>query len=138
MTPSSKAVRILVIDDDDSVRVLLRQTLARAGHEVSEARDGNEAILVFKANPAQLIITDVLMPEKDGIEAIREFRRSHPGVKIIAISGGGRIDPKMCLLMAKKVGADRVLSKPFQAQSLLSMVEELFATPADAPAAAPR
>ena len=98
---------------------------------MSEARDGNEAIRVFKATPAQLVITDILMPEKDGIEAIREFRRTNPGVKIIAISGGGRIDPKMCLLMAKMVGADRVLSKPFQPEPLLSMVRELLAEPND-------
>jgi DNA-binding response OmpR family regulator len=126
MASNPTFVRILVIDDDDSVRFLLRQTLARAGHDVSEARNGNEAHQVFKEKPTQLVITDVLMPEKDGIEAIREFRENNPEVKIIAISGGGRIDPKMCLMMAKHVGADRVLSKPFEAEALLSMVRELF------------
>jgi DNA-binding response OmpR family regulator len=132
MAPSPQPLRTLVVDDDDSVRVLLRQTLTRAGHEVSEARDGNEALRVFRATPAHLVITDILMPEKDGIETIREFRRNNPLVKIIAISGGGRIDPKMCLLMAKMVGADRVLPKPFEPQLLLAMVQELLGATKDA------
>jgi DNA-binding response OmpR family regulator len=126
MATSSQPARILIVDDDDSVRVVLRQALVRAGYEVIEAADGNEAVRLFKDAPAKLVITDILMPEKDGIETIREFRRTNPGVKIIAISGGGRIDPKMCLLMAKMVGADRVLPKPFQSQTLIAVVQELL------------
>jgi DNA-binding response OmpR family regulator len=126
MATSSQPARILIVDDDDSVRVVLRQALVRAGYEVIEAADGNEAVRLFKEAPAKLVITDILMPDKDGIETIQEFRRTNPGVKIIAISGGGRIDPKMCLLMAKMVGANRVLPKPFQAQTLLAAVRELL------------
>jgi CheY-like chemotaxis protein len=132
MTPASNPLRILVIDDDDAVRYLLRKALTLAGHEISDARDGNEAIRLFKDRPAQLVVTDILMPEKDGIEAIRELRRNCPEVKIIAISGGGRIDPKMCLLMAKHVGADRVLPKPFDAHALLAVVQDLFPDTLDA------
>jgi CheY-like chemotaxis protein len=125
MDPSP--TRILVVDDNEAFRVLLRQTLRKAGYEVAEACDGDEALRLFTANPVRLVITDVLMPEKDGIETIRALRRGGPPVKILAISGGGRLEPRMCLSLAKMIGADRVLAKPFEPEPLLAIVRELVA-----------
>ncbi len=134
---STNANHILVADDDDQVRMLLKRVLVKAGYEVSEARNGNEAVRLFKQRPAALLITDLIMPDKEGIETIQEFRRNQTPVKIIAMSGGGRLDQNMYLSMAKKIGADRVLSKPFMPQELLKVVQELIVpvSPAVAPAA---
>jgi DNA-binding response OmpR family regulator len=122
---SANAVHVLVADDDDQVRMLLRRVLTKAGYDVSEARNGNEALRVFRQKPAAVLITDLIMPDKEGLETIQEFRRSHTPVKIIAMSGGGRLDQNMYLSMAKKIGADHVLSKPFTPQDLLSAVQSL-------------
>jgi YesN/AraC family two-component response regulator len=78
-------------------------------------------------NPSPIILTDIVMPEMEGIQTIVEFRRTYPGVKIIAVSGGGRISPDQYLLMATKLGAHRVFSKPFKTSELLAAVEELLA-----------
>ena len=122
---SANAIHILVADDDDQVRMLLKRVLVKAGYEVSEARNGNEAVRLFTQKPAALLITDLIMPDKEGIETIQEFRRNQTPVKIIAMSGGGRLDQNMYLSMAKKIGADRVLTKPFMPQELLKVVQEL-------------
>jgi CheY-like chemotaxis protein len=81
--------RILLIDDDEPVRTTLRLTLEHFGHTVIEARDGTEGLALFQHANADLVITDIVMPEKDGLEVLRELRRMHPSVKIIAISGPG-------------------------------------------------
>ena len=83
--------RILLIDDDDSVRRALRLTLTEFGHTVIEARDGQEGLKLFPQANADLVITDIVMPEKDGIEVLIELRKKQPPVNIIAISGGGRL-----------------------------------------------
>ena len=126
---SQSPIHILIADDDDQVRMLLKRVLVKAGYDVSEARNGNEAVRIFKQKSAALLITDLIMPDKEGIETIQEFRRNHTPVKIIAISGGGRLDQNMYLAMAKKSGADRVLSKPFMPQDLLTVVQELAGKP---------
>ena len=134
---SDNAIHILIADDDDQVRMLLKRVLVKAGYEVQEARNGNEALRIFHTKPVTLLITDLIMPDKEGIETIQEFRRNNSPVKIIAMSGGGRLDQNMYLSMAKKIGADRVLSKPFMPQDLLAVVQELAGIPAGAPAAVP-
>ena len=83
--------RILVVDDEDEIRMMLRQILEMEGYEVSDAANGRMAVNLFRNDPTDLIITDIIMPEKDGIETITELRRDYPDVKIIAITGGGRI-----------------------------------------------
>ena len=117
---------ILVIDDDDQFRGMLRQTLEHAGYEVTDAPNGKEGIRVFRENPADLVITDIIMPEKEGIETIKELRRDFPDVKIIAISGGGRIGPVSYLKMAKGLGAQCTLTKPIEREELLKTVMELI------------
>ena len=117
---------ILVIDDDESIRALLRSILEREGYRVIDADDGVEGVKQFRESPTDLVITDLIMPGKEGIETIREIRQEFPHVKIIAISGGGRIGPESYLKMAKMVGALRTLSKPFDRMVLLKTIEEVM------------
>ena len=117
---------ILVIDDDDQIRAMLRQMLDQAGYEVADAPDGKVAMRLHREVPAGLVITDLIMPEKEGIETIMELRRDFPEVKIIAISGGGRIEPEHYLQMAKGLGAMCSFTKPIERRKLLEAVEELL------------
>lgn len=117
---------ILVIDDDQTIRVLLRTILEREGYRVVDALDGNKGIKRYKERPTDLVITDLIMPGKEGIETIRDLRRGFPHVKIIAVSGGGRIGPESYLKMAKGVGALRTLSKPFDRTELIKTVKEVM------------
>ena len=118
--------RVLVVDDESSVRRLLRIVLERNGHDVDEAIDGNAAMKRIRTDPPDLIITDLIMPEKEGIETIMELRRDFPNLKIIAISGGGVIGALDYLKMATIVGAHRTFEKPFQMGELLQAVRELL------------
>lgn len=118
--------KILVIDDDDTVRLSVRLALEDAEHDVDEASNGAEGLDRLKVQMADLVVTDIFMPEKEGLETIDEIRRDYPQVKIIAISGGGRIDPQDYLEIAKQLGADRVLFKPFDIQLMLDVVDELL------------
>jgi CheY-like chemotaxis protein len=118
--------RILVIDDEEQPRRMLRSVLERAGYEVIEARDGNEGLQRFREAPTDVIITDLLMPEKEGLETIMDARREFPEVKIIAMSGGGRAGNLNFLEIARRLGAQRTLSKPFELQVLLAAVRELL------------
>ena len=117
---------ILVIDDDETVRLLLRNILEREGYRVLDAHEGYEGLKQFRENPTDLVITDLIMPGKEGIETIRDLRQEFPHVKIIAISGGGRISPESYLRMAKGVGALRALSKPFDRLELLKAIKEVM------------
>ncbi len=118
--------RILVIDDDPQIRTLLRKILERAGYEVIDAEDGVAGTDLYRESPTDLVITDILMPGKSGWEAILELRRDFPDVKIIAISGGGKLGPFSYLMMAKRFGARHIFSKPLQRNTLLAAVNELI------------
>lgn len=117
---------ILIIDDDNQFRTMLRKMVERNGYEVIEASDGKEGIKLYRKNPTDLIITDLIMPDKDGIETIQELRKDFPDVKIIAISGGGRLGPHDYLHLAKMLGAQRTLTKPIELDELLKAIEELL------------
>jgi CheY-like chemotaxis protein len=117
---------ILLVDDDEQFRSMLCESLKRAGYEVTEARDGSEGLRLYRDHSADLIITDLIMPEKEGLETIEEFRRNHPAVKIIAISGGSRHGPFDYLKMAKALGARQVLAKPFTRQEMLDAVIQVL------------
>ncbi len=119
--------RILIIDDDFFVRDMLERLMRKACFDVETAENGADALRLHRRNPVDLVITDILMPEKEGLETITEFRRFFPGVKVIAISGGGQIGPANYLKMAKLLGADRTFAKPMDTSQLLSTVEELLA-----------
>ncbi len=119
--------RILVIDDEYELRSMLRRMLEHAGHEVSEAVNGAAGIEIYERDAPDLIITDIIMPEKEGVETIIALRRANPALPIIAISGGGRLDATDFLSMAKKLGARRTLTKPFLREQLLEAVGECLA-----------
>jgi len=117
---------ILVIDDDEVIRSLLRSLLERDGYDVMEAENGKIGLKLIRENGADLVITDLIMPEKEGIETIRELRRDFSDVKIIAISGGGTIGPETYLQMAKGMGAHRVFEKPFKLKEMSEAIRELL------------
>ena len=119
--------RILIIDDEDELRSMLRQMLEQAGHAVTEAVNGAEGIRFYQQDTHDLIITDIIMPEKEGVETIIALRRADPNLPIIAISGGGRLEATDFLTMARKLGARRTLSKPFRRDQLLEAVGECLA-----------
>ncbi|MDN5941205.1 MAG: response regulator [Nitrospira sp.] len=121
--------RILVTDDDASVRRMVCRTLELAGFIVDEAPDGKVGLALFKKNPANLAVVDLFMPEKDGIETIMELKRTQPDVKIIAMTDGGQSGLISLGFAALALGADRVLSKPFQHEALLNTVLELLSMP---------
>ena len=118
--------RILVIDDEETIRDIFRQMLEMEGFEVAEAPDGREGMMLQRKRPADLVITDLIMPDKEGLETIKELREEFPQVKIIAVSGGGWMDAESYLLTAKRIGADRALTKPVGRKTLLTSVRELL------------
>ena len=119
--------QILIIDDEAPVRRFVARALEKQGHGLYEAADGGEALRILAARPIDLVITDLLMPETDGIETIMELRRLHPGIKIIAISGGGEYQSGTDFLKAAHaLGANRTFLKPFEWTKLLPAVQELL------------
>ncbi len=118
--------RILIIEDDAEVRELLGTLLSRDGHEISSAADGIEGIHAFRTDPADLIITDLVMPGKEGLETIVDLRREFPDLKIIAISGGGLDGQNNYLNAARLCGATLTFRKPFKNQELLDAVNGLL------------
>lgn len=118
---------ILVIDDESQIRSLLRKVLEREGYKVTEAADGVEGFLAYKRKSPDLVITDLTMPEKNGLETIQEMIDDNPQVRIIAISGGGQRFPEYFLDKAAKEGARKLLKKPFTNQELLTAVADALA-----------
>lgn len=116
--------RILVIDDDEILNGMIVQMLTEAGYEAEGARDGNRGLKLLESKPFDLIITDIVMPEKGGLEAILAIRRTNKTIPIIAISGGGKISPEQYLLLAQSFGADFAFQKPFSNESLLAAVRK--------------
>ena len=108
-----RLLRILVVDDDFHIRESLRIKLEQAGHTVRLAPDGAEAVKFLKREVFDIVVTDILMPDKDGFELIGDIRRKWPKVRIVAISGGGRIGTEQLLVAASGLGADAVIAKPF-------------------------
>ena len=113
---------VLVIDDEQQVRTLLRQALTGAGYEVVEAKNGRDGLKRYRKAPTDLVITDILMPDEDGLEATLELTREYPDAKVIAITGGS--GDRNFLDVAKLFGARRTLTKPFELDNLLAAVRE--------------
>ena len=118
---------ILVIEDDSAVRELLRRVLTRAGYAVREAADGQQGIHSYRTSPADLVITDLIMPRKEGLETIIDLKQEFPTLRIIAISGGDRENREDYLRTAELCGAARIFHKPFDTGDLLDAVAELLA-----------
>jgi YesN/AraC family two-component response regulator len=121
--------KILIIDDEEMVRDVLRQTLEREGYDVQAAADGEKGLSLFEEWQPDLVITDILMPGKEGLETIRELRTADPDVRIIAISGGGDRGDLNFLRAASMFGAVRTLSKPISRDDLLPMVRDIVGGP---------
>ncbi|MBN1475715.1 response regulator [Candidatus Sumerlaeota bacterium] len=117
---------ILIADDEREAREIIRKILERAGHGVTEASGGEEALRILRGGEVDLCILDILMPDKDGLEVIREVRKRMPDLRILAISGGGRQGSALYLSVAEKTGMAKALPKPFSAERLLSVVQELL------------
>ncbi len=117
--------KILVIDDDDLVRGMVCNALKKAGFDVIEASNGNEGVAKAQSEDPDVVVTDILMPDKEGIETILEIKATKAKIKIVAISGGGSSKNMTFLDMAKKAGAEKVLSKPFTLSVLLEAISSL-------------
>ena len=117
---------ILVIDDDDDLRDMLCIRLRSAGYMVTAAADGRSGMQAYYANKPDLVITDLVMPEKEGIEVIMELQKQNPKPFIIAMSGGGKLKPEAYLPTAKMLGADTIMEKPFSTSELLDSVKYLL------------
>jgi len=118
---------LLVIDDDAGLRKLMVRTLSGSKHRVFEAENGREGLKMMAEHKPDLVITDILMPQKEGIETIREVQERAPGTKIIAVSGGGVSHNLMFLDVARAFGAAAVLAKPFRPAQLVEAVEQVLA-----------
>ena len=117
--------QILLIDDDDLLRGVLAKALGHAGHDVIQAADGQQGIELSRATTVDLVITDLIMPVKEGVETIVQLRRERPQLPIIAISGGVT-NSEVYLKIAAKIGAKRILAKPFTPQELLATIREVL------------
>jgi CheY-like chemotaxis protein len=115
--------RILVIDDEPEVRDLIARMLEGVDREIVTAANGVEGLAIFDGQAVDVVITDIIMPEKEGIETILELKGRDPDVRIIAISGGGRISPEDHLRTAEALGARASVAKPFTRAQLLGAVE---------------
>jgi YesN/AraC family two-component response regulator len=118
---------ILIVDDEEQMRLALRRMLEKEGYSVREAENGDKAIRIHREKQADLIITDIIMPDKEGLGTIVELKSEFPDVKIFAMSGGGKNSPDQYLRMAKGLGVDRVFIKPFNREDILSAVAEILA-----------
>jgi len=116
---------IMIVDDDSQVRLMLRMTFEDAGYLVSDAADGKAALSLFHKDPVDVVITDILMPEMEGLETIIELRRAAPDLKVIAISGGGKVSAAGYLETAIQLGAVRTFKKPVDRDELVSAVDKL-------------
>jgi len=116
------SLSILIVDDDDQIREMLQLLLEAGGHRVEVAADGKVASRLIADRVFDLVLTDVLMPERDGLEFIGEVRKIQPAMKIIAMSGGGHIARESYLKIAKAFGANAVLEKPFSNTELMAAV----------------
>jgi CheY-like chemotaxis protein len=119
---------VLIVEDDKELREMLKLSLLRRNFTVLEAENGKAAITHFKPLITYLVVTDLIMPEEDGLKVVIKLRELKPSIKIIAISGGGKVGPGSYLNLAKALGADAIYSKPFSINDLITKIEQLLDT----------
>ena len=127
---------ILIVDDDPTVRLIAGELLRSDDHAIVEAEDGDEALRIVESIAVDLVVLDMLMPNKDGLETIIELRKRKPGIRILAISSGGRMEPGHLLRTAMVFGADECLDKPLRLETFARVVDSLL-NRQQAPAAEP-
>ena len=131
--PSTPLARVLVIDDNNDMLDMIKTVLVGGGYEVTVATDGGKGLEAQRQHASDLAITDIFMPQQDGIETIGLLKKEFPNIPIIAMSGGAKFVTRQTsvdyLATAAKFGADRVLRKPFDIDELLLAVQELLAKP---------
>ncbi len=130
-------VRVLLVDDELPIRVLLERVLERAGYEVEVAATGEEGLEAYRRAPADLVITDILLPEMDGLELICELRKDRPDLEIIAISGGGKVNAQNYLDSSTLFGAHHTIEKPFDIHAVVRLVGQLTRGEAQGPSNSP-
>lgn len=118
--------KILIIDDEPHILLMLKKMLERVGYEIEIATNGVEGIKLFKESGSDMVITDIIMPEKEGLETIREMRRIKSDLKIIAMSGGGKVSADNYLQIARIFGAAKSIAKPFTQKEMVSAVQSLM------------
>ncbi len=118
--------KILVVDDDDLIRDLIYEILEPNGYQILLADNGNKALEILDQEEVDLIITDIIMPDKEGIETIIDIKKKLPRAKIIAMSGGGQLDANSYLSIAKKLGVKATITKPFDPAKLIRTIEEVL------------
>lgn len=117
---------VLIVEDDKELREMLKLSLKRRSFTVMEAENGQDAIAHFKPSLTDLVVTDIIMPEEDGLKVVIKLRELKPSIKIIAISGGGKVGPGSYLNLAKALGADAIYPKPFSINELIAKIELLL------------
>ncbi|MEJ2629229.1 MAG: response regulator [bacterium] len=115
-----------MIDDEKVVRMAIKHKLLKEGHEVIEAEDGDDGIAKYRENPTDLIITDIIMPNKEGIETIKDLNDEFPDAKIVAMSGGGKINSQNYLDIVKKLNIIDVFEKSFEWEEMIKIVRKIF------------
>lgn len=118
--------KILLIDDDNHFREMFSELLRRNNYEVIETNDGRNALPLYENHQPDLVITDIIMPDKEGIETILDLKKKHPNAKIIAISGGGRTNAMDNLRSARLLGASLSFEKPFDHAEILDSISKLL------------
>lgn len=116
---------MLIVDDDADMRLSLKLALEMAGYSIELAADGREALAIQKQRPADVLITDIFMPESDGFEVIDAVRRGFPHTRIVVVSGGARLAKREYLLDAALMDVDAVLQKPFDVETLLRTLDTI-------------
>lgn len=117
---------IMIVEDDHDLREMLKLSLLQRKYTVIEASTGKEAIAKFKPSLIDLVVTDIIMPDEDGLKVIMKLKEIKPGIRIIAISGGGKAGPGNYLNLARALGADEIFPKPFSVQSLLARIDSIL------------
>lgn len=115
---------ILIIDDEDQIRSMLRVTLEKEGYQVIEAPDGGKGIKLCRTHPVSLVLTDIFMPDKEGIETIIELKRDFPEVKIFSMSGGGSVGPETFLKISSQLGVLQTFTKPIDRKALVRAIND--------------
>ena len=124
---------ILIVDDNDTLRGFLRRIVEKAGHRPVVACNGREAIEHVEREPVDLVISDIFMPETDGLELLRDLKKRRPGLHVIAVSGGGEYGDMDILQAARLCGAFRIFTKPFPTEEMISAIREAVGGGASTP-----